>query len=107
MPLEASCARENGRGVWGKVLYARFWRRVGQRGGSLKPSDLKMKKIEKKTCFLLNRPAITALRLVFNSDHFDVSCRKKTVRAPSFLWPICHVLTTPGTRDAGYDKSSS
>ena len=76
-------------------------------GGSLKPSDLKMKKIEKKTCFLLNRPAITALRLVFNSDHFDVSCRKKTVRAPSFLWPICHVLTTPGTRDAGYDKSSS
>ena len=39
-------------------------------GGSLKPSDLKMEKIEEKKKFLQNRPAITALRVVFHFDHF-------------------------------------
>ena len=42
---------------------------TGALWSQVKPSDLKMEKIEKKKHFLLNRPAITAPRLVFHSDH--------------------------------------
>ena len=37
----------------------------------------------KTTCFLLNRPAITALRLVFHSDHFWCEVPKKVSKD----WP--------------------
>ena len=41
-------------------------------------------KWEKKTCFLLNRPAITALQLVFHSDHFW--CVVYTIPIPGHPW---------------------
>ena len=56
---------------------------TGAPWSQVKPSDFKMgKKKKKKTCFLLNRPAITALRLVFHSDH---------------VWCVVYAIPTPGT----------
>ena len=40
------------------VITGLFRRKRQGWGGSLKPSDLKMEKIDKKNCFLQNRPAI-------------------------------------------------
>ena len=66
----------------------------GGRGeASLKPSDFKMgKNEEKKKRFLLNRPGIAALRLVFHSDHF---------------WCVVYAIPIPGHPIPGVSTKES
>ena len=55
-----------------------------------------MEKIEGKSCCLLNRPAITALRLVFHSDHFWCEVSKKDCPG-ALIWKQkkCPYLLSP------------
>ena len=68
----------------------------GGGGASLKPSDVEMKKLRNELWFLLNRPAITALLLVFHSDHFLCEVSKKD--CPGALGFI-HIYQVPGTQN--------
>ena len=58
-------------------------------GGVCKPSknprDLKKEKHEKKTCFLLDRPAMTELRLVFNANNRHFLCKVSKRDCPGAL----------------------